>query len=70
MTVPSLLRHNRVMSSIFKGSPYRRPNDLEAGSSRSAHSDDEDHESCADPFDITSTKNAPIDRLRRWRVMP
>ncbi|TYI12932.1 hypothetical protein ES332_A08G023500v1 [Gossypium tomentosum] len=55
------------MSSIFKGSPYRRPNDLEAGSSRSAHSDDEDHESCADPFDITSTKNAPIDRLRRWR---
>ncbi|TYH56513.1 hypothetical protein ES332_D08G024700v1 [Gossypium tomentosum] len=55
------------MSSIFKGSPYRRPNDLEAGSSRSAHSDDEDHESFADPFDITSTKNAPIDRLRRWR---
>ncbi|XWS52308.1 hypothetical protein CRYUN_Cryun11dG0057000 [Craigia yunnanensis] len=55
------------MSSIFKGSPYRRPNDVEAGSSRSAHSDDEDHELCAGPFDITSTKNAPIDRLRRWR---
>ncbi|XWS27245.1 hypothetical protein CRYUN_Cryun26dG0098200 [Craigia yunnanensis] len=49
------------MSSIFKGSPYRQPNDVEAGSSRSAHSDDEDHEFSAVPFDITSTKNAPID---------
>ncbi|KAL4383417.1 hypothetical protein GQ457_15G029490 [Hibiscus cannabinus] len=55
------------MSNIFKGSPYRRPNDVEAGSSRSAHSDDEDHELCPDPFYIPSTKNAPIDRLRRWR---
>ncbi|KAE8673598.1 Calcium-transporting ATPase 8, plasma membrane-type [Hibiscus syriacus] len=55
------------MSSIFKGSPYRRPNDVEAGSSRSAHSDDEDHELSPDPFYIPSTKNAPIDRLRRWR---
>ncbi|XP_022753448.1 calcium-transporting ATPase 10, plasma membrane-type isoform X2 [Durio zibethinus] len=55
------------MSSIFKGSPYRRPNDVEAGSSRSAQSDDEDHEFSGGPFDITSTKNAPLDRLRRWR---
>ncbi|XWS73304.1 hypothetical protein CRYUN_Cryun02cG0117000 [Craigia yunnanensis] len=55
------------MSSIFKGSPYRQPNDVEAGSSRSAHSDDEDHEFSAVPLDITSTENAPIDRLRRWR---
>ncbi|XP_021275720.1 calcium-transporting ATPase 10, plasma membrane-type-like [Herrania umbratica] len=55
------------MSSIFKGSPYRRPNDVEAGSSRSAHSDNEDDEFSAGPFDITSTKNAPIDRLRGWR---
>ncbi|KAK8630287.1 hypothetical protein V6N13_079085 [Hibiscus sabdariffa] len=57
----------RVMSTIFKGSPYRRPNDVEAGSSRYAHSDNEDHELSTDPFYIPSTKNAPIDRLRRWR---
>ncbi|XWS28168.1 hypothetical protein CRYUN_Cryun25bG0042600 [Craigia yunnanensis] len=55
------------MSSIIKGSPHRRPNDVEAGSSHSAHSDDEDHEFSDGPFDITRTKNAPIDRLRRWR---
>ncbi|XP_007014495.2 PREDICTED: calcium-transporting ATPase 10, plasma membrane-type [Theobroma cacao] len=55
------------MSSLFKGSPYRRPNDVEAGSSRSVHSDNEDDEFSAGPFDITSTKNAPIERLRRWR---
>ncbi|XVF19075.1 hypothetical protein REPUB_Repub11eG0078900 [Reevesia pubescens] len=55
------------MSSIFKGTPNRRQNDVEAGSSRSAQSDDEDHEFSTGPFDITSTKNAPIHRLRRWR---
>ncbi|KAE8660295.1 Calcium-transporting ATPase 8, plasma membrane-type [Hibiscus syriacus] len=55
------------MSNIFKGSPYRRPNDVEAGSSRSAYSEDEDRELSPDPFYIPSTKNAPIDRLRRWR---
>ncbi|XWS55282.1 hypothetical protein CRYUN_Cryun10bG0162000 [Craigia yunnanensis] len=52
------------MSSIFNGSPYRQPNDVEAGISRFAHSDDEDYEFSAVPFDITSTKNTPIDRLR------
>ncbi|OMO53213.1 Cation-transporting P-type ATPase [Corchorus capsularis] len=55
------------MSSIFKGSPYRRPNDVEAGSSRSAHSDNDYDEFSDGPFNITSTKNAPIDSLRRWR---
>ncbi|GMH03130.1 hypothetical protein Nepgr_004969 [Nepenthes gracilis] len=50
----------------IKGSPYRRGFDLEdGGSSRSVDcSDDED--SCG-PFDITSTKNASIERLKRWR---
>ncbi|KAJ8452142.1 LOW QUALITY PROTEIN: hypothetical protein Cgig2_016723 [Carnegiea gigantea] len=49
----------------FNGSPYRRHNDEEAGISRSGDcSDDEVDDS---PFDITSTKNAPIERLKRWR---
>lgn len=50
----------------FNGSPYRRHKDEEAGISRSGDcSDDEVDDS---PFDITSTKNAPIERLKRWRV--
>lgn len=50
----------------FSGSPYRRHKDEEAGISRSEDcSDDEVDDS---PFDITSTKNAPIERLKRWRV--
>ncbi|KAK3197811.1 hypothetical protein Dsin_021226 [Dipteronia sinensis] len=36
--------------------------DLDAGINR--YDDDDDH----DPFYITSTKNAPINRLRRWRM--
>ncbi|KAL3743975.1 hypothetical protein ACJRO7_013258 [Eucalyptus globulus] len=43
-------------------SPYRGRNDLEAGGRRS-----EAHEPSDDPFDITTTKHAPLDRLRRWR---
>ncbi|KAK3434030.1 hypothetical protein EUGRSUZ_D01503 [Eucalyptus grandis] len=42
--------------------PYRRRNDLEAGSRRS-----EADEPFDDPFDITGTKHVPLDRLRRWR---
>uniref|UniRef100_A0A2N9IKD7 Calcium-transporting P-type ATPase N-terminal autoinhibitory domain-containing protein n=1 Tax=Fagus sylvatica TaxID=28930 RepID=A0A2N9IKD7_FAGSY len=59
--------------SFFKGSPYRRhsnDNDVEAGGSRSVgnfNEDDEDSSSYGSPFDITSTKNASIARLRRWR---
>ncbi|KAK7265346.1 hypothetical protein RJT34_32965 [Clitoria ternatea] len=51
--------------SFSKGSPTER--DIEAGSpaSRSADFDDGDYSS--DPFDITRTKDAPIQRLRRWR---
>lgn len=53
------------MTDPFKGSPsYRRRLDLEGGGSRST--DDDDDESSS-PFDIISTKNASIDRLRRWR---
>ena len=58
---------NIVKMTHFKGSPYRRANDLEAGGSRSADVDDE--ESSSDPFYIASTKNASIDRLKRWRVI-
>lgn len=47
------------------GSPYRRYKDEEAGIGRSGEcSDDED---VGSPFDLTSTKNAPIERLKRWR---
>ncbi|GMY35271.1 calcium-transporting atpase 10, plasma membrane-type [Fagus crenata] len=59
--------------SFFKGSPYRRhtnDNDVEAGGSRSVgdiYKDDEESSSYGSPFDITSTKNASIARLRRWR---
>ncbi|WCJ42312.1 calcium-transporting ATPase putative [Euphorbia peplus] len=48
------------MTTSFKESPYRRRRDVEAGSI-----DSEDDVSS--PFDILSTKNAPVDRLRRWR---
>ncbi|KAL5549596.1 hypothetical protein UlMin_004827 [Ulmus minor] len=51
--------------SQFKGSPYRRqPSDLETGGSN--HSGD-DEESSSSPFNIPRTKNASIERLRRWR---
>ncbi|KAI8565883.1 hypothetical protein RHMOL_Rhmol03G0295700 [Rhododendron molle] len=47
----------------FKTSPYRRHrNDLEAPDSRECEDD-----SSSGPFDIYRTKNAPVDRLRRWR---
>lgn len=55
------------MTSLFKSSPYRRRrDDLEAGESRSTGFDVDDGDS-SDPFDIPSTKNASIGRLRRWR---
>ncbi|KAF9679820.1 hypothetical protein SADUNF_Sadunf06G0054800 [Salix dunnii] len=55
------------MTSLFKSSPYRRRrDDLEAGGSRSTDFDFADADSSG-TFDIPSTKNASIDRLRRWR---
>ncbi|KAK4754923.1 hypothetical protein SAY87_008680 [Trapa incisa] len=46
-----------------KGSPYNRWRDLEGDGSHFG----EAYDGSSDPFDIASTKNAPIDRLRRWR---
>lgn len=50
----------------FAENSTRRQSDLEAGSSSSA--DFEDRDSSSNPFGITRTKNAPVERLRRWRV--
>ena len=50
----------------FKGSPYHRHRDVESGgSSRYPDCSEEDNFS---PFDLTTTKHAPIERLKRWRV--
>ncbi|KAG6740051.1 hypothetical protein POTOM_057685 [Populus tomentosa] len=55
------------MTSLFRGSPRtRQRDDLEAGENRSADVG-RDADDSSGPFDIVSTKNAPIDRLRRWR---
>ncbi|XP_059459519.1 calcium-transporting ATPase 10, plasma membrane-type-like [Corylus avellana] len=52
--------------NFSKSSPHHRlNNDLEAGGSQPSTA--EDDESSSGPFDITSTKNASIERLRRWR---
>ncbi|KAH0901267.1 hypothetical protein HID58_040770 [Brassica napus] len=48
------------MSGPFKNSPRGEDKDVEAGTS--TFTDYEDS-----PFDITTTKNAPVERLRRWR---
>lgn len=58
------------MSFPNGSSPRRRApleTDIEAATSsrRSAELDDGDF---SDPFDIARTKNASIERLRRWRV--
>ncbi|CAO2841589.1 unnamed protein product [Amaranthus hypochondriacus] len=49
----------------FKGSPYHRHRDVESGgSSRFPDCSEED---TFGPFDLTTTKHAPIERLKRWR---
>jgi len=50
------------MTSLFRSSPYRRRRDGDGDA------DDDDEGDGNDPFDLVSTKNAPTDRLRRWRV--
>ncbi|KAF6161744.1 hypothetical protein GIB67_013821 [Kingdonia uniflora] len=50
--------------SNSKESPYRRHYDEEAGTSVRK---DHDYEDENDPFDITTTKNASVERLRKWR---
>ncbi|KAH1209341.1 Calcium-transporting ATPase 8, plasma membrane-type [Glycine max] len=55
------------MSFLNASSPrYAAESDIEAGTSarRSADLDDGDF---SDPFDIARTKNASVERLRRWR---
>ncbi|XP_030544971.1 calcium-transporting ATPase 10, plasma membrane-type [Rhodamnia argentea] len=52
------------MAYPSRGSPHRRRRDVEAGGGTSG---DFGGGSSLDPFDITSTKNAPVDRLKRWR---
>ncbi|CAJ1941743.1 unnamed protein product [Sphenostylis stenocarpa] len=54
--------------SFSKGSPgSQTPADIEAGSPAGCSADFDDGEFSADPFDVTRTKNAPVQRLRRWR---
>ncbi|KAL5182906.1 Calcium-transporting ATPase 10, plasma membrane-type [Glycine soja] len=56
--------------SFSKGSPgSQTPRDLEAGSPASFSADFDDGDVSADPFDVTRTKNAPVQRLRRWRAI-
>ena len=55
--------------SFSKGSPgSQTPQDIEAGSRASFSADFDDGDFSADPFDVPRTKNAPVQRLRRWRV--
>jgi len=64
---------SRTMSSFVNGaSPMRqavaeRESDIEAGPATHRSTDLEDGD-LSDPFDIARTKNASIERLRRWRV--
>ncbi|KAG2249608.1 hypothetical protein Bca52824_089236 [Brassica carinata] len=51
-----------AMSGPFKNSPGGEDKDVEAGTSSFTDNEYEDS-----PFDITTTKNAPVERLRRWR---
>ncbi|KAG4990662.1 hypothetical protein JHK87_024119 [Glycine soja] len=59
------------MSSFQNGSSPRSRNaaesDIEAGTS-ARRSDDLDGGDFSDPFDIARTKNASVERLRRWRA--
>ncbi|KAK9697194.1 hypothetical protein RND81_08G020600 [Saponaria officinalis] len=54
------------MADEFKKSPYRRRFDVEAGTSRSGDFSDFENDGSG-PFDIPTTKHAPIERLKRWR---
>ncbi|KAG4970156.1 hypothetical protein JHK85_036577 [Glycine max] len=56
--------------SFSKGSPgSQTPQDIEAGSRASFSADFDDGDFSADPFDVPRTKNAPVQRLRRWRAI-
>lgn len=51
---------NRWKISEFKPSPNSRRRDMEAGAT--------DNEVSSSVFDITTTKHASAERLKRWRV--
>ncbi|RDY04261.1 Calcium-transporting ATPase 10, plasma membrane-type [Mucuna pruriens] len=54
--------------SFSKGSSgSQTPRDIEAGSPTCYSADFDDGDFSSDPFDVTRTKNAPVQRLRRWR---
>ncbi|BAT76789.1 hypothetical protein LR48_Vigan728s000700 [Vigna angularis] len=54
--------------SFSKGYPGSQTlGDIEAGSPTGCSDDFGDGDFSADPFDVTRTKNAPVQRLRRWR---
>ncbi|XP_010276717.1 PREDICTED: calcium-transporting ATPase 10, plasma membrane-type [Nelumbo nucifera] len=48
-------------------SPYHRRYDFESGVSRGRGCEEDDNECSSDPFDIKTTKNASLERLKRWR---
>ncbi|KAF8035514.1 hypothetical protein BT93_C1516 [Corymbia citriodora subsp. variegata] len=52
------------MANEFQGSPYGKQHDVEA---RDRISGEFEEGSSSNPFDITSTKNAPADSLKHWR---
>ncbi|KAL0726682.1 hypothetical protein Bca4012_022775 [Brassica carinata] len=54
-----------AMSGPFKNSPGGEDKDVEAGTSSFTDNEYEDS-----PFDITTTKNAPVERLRRMTSSP
>ncbi|KAK7388158.1 hypothetical protein VNO78_22965 [Psophocarpus tetragonolobus] len=54
--------------SFFTRSPgSQMPRDVEAGSPTNGSADFDDEDYSSGPFDVARTKNAPIERLRRWR---
>ncbi|XP_027333647.1 calcium-transporting ATPase 10, plasma membrane-type-like isoform X1 [Abrus precatorius] len=54
--------------SFSKGSPCgETQRDVEVGSPTSCSAGFDDGDYSSDPFDISRTKNAPVQRLRRWR---
>lgn len=47
-----------------------RENDVEAGPKLPGEGEEEDNVDQSDPFDVADTKNASLETLRRWRVLP
>ena len=61
------------MSSISSGNGLLHLDDVEAGPSKDSddlHNHLNPDADPSDPFDIAHTKNAPIETLKRWRVIP